>query len=432
MPSFDRYKSEHLFLLVGGNPLPNYVAAKLLAKTGTVNQKPRIHLVRSADTKKEAQRLKQVLGADDYIFDEEDNDIIVNPSKQSSIENEIKKRLDIILKDKPTRIGLNYTGGTKAMAAHCYLAIMQACAKSNVTQIFSYVDPRELKLRVDGSDEDFPLDDPLDQHFDAVKISPRRLLNLHGLKTTKVPQEEIRYEAANLVRAIWSEFKFNSRNWNRFRLHICDLLKEADRATRDADQLQKDQRMDEYLRTKQCSVIGLPELASSLLRLNIIEKDQILFSRLTAEESTKALCDYLVGKWLEDYVLEIMNELKQTCLLSDCVSSVKIEHPTDKKLEYFEVDDVALRGYQLFAVTCAYSSSNKKAYYKQKIFEGLLRAIQLGGSEARVGLVCVANTKTVRLLELELHDPRVRVWGRNDVLNRDQLKKNLGRWFNRK
>jgi hypothetical protein len=34
MPDLSEYKAEHLFLLIGKNPLPNYVAAKLLIKRG--------------------------------------------------------------------------------------------------------------------------------------------------------------------------------------------------------------------------------------------------------------------------------------------------------------------------------------------------------------------------------------------------------------
>ena len=32
MPDIGDYQTDHLFLLIGGNPLPNYVAAKLLSK----------------------------------------------------------------------------------------------------------------------------------------------------------------------------------------------------------------------------------------------------------------------------------------------------------------------------------------------------------------------------------------------------------------
>lgn len=52
----------------------------------------------------------------------------------------------------------------------------------------------------------------------------------------------------------------------------------------------------------------------------------------------------------------------------------------------FELDVVAMRGYQLFAVSCSVDDTNK--LLKSKLFEAYVRARQLGGDEARVALVC--------------------------------------------
>ncbi|PLZ35119.1 hypothetical protein CBP10_04245, partial [Fischerella thermalis WC558] len=53
---FDKYKVDHLFLLIGENPLPNYVAAQILLKEdGTV------YLVHSTDTTSKAACLQRNL-----------------------------------------------------------------------------------------------------------------------------------------------------------------------------------------------------------------------------------------------------------------------------------------------------------------------------------------------------------------------------------
>ncbi len=52
----------------------------------------------------------------------------------------------------------------------------------------------------------------------------------------------------------------------------------------------------------------------------------------------------------------------------------------------FEFDVAALRGYQFFGISCTTSQDEDIA--KQKLFEAYIRARQLGGDEARVGLVC--------------------------------------------
>jgi hypothetical protein len=45
MKDFEPYRTDHLFLIVGANPLPNFVAALLLSKKGGT-----IHLLHSKGT----------------------------------------------------------------------------------------------------------------------------------------------------------------------------------------------------------------------------------------------------------------------------------------------------------------------------------------------------------------------------------------------
>lgn len=56
---FDKYKVDHLFLLIGENPLPNYVAARLLLNPGGTP-----YLVYTTGTEKPAKRLQTILSSE--------------------------------------------------------------------------------------------------------------------------------------------------------------------------------------------------------------------------------------------------------------------------------------------------------------------------------------------------------------------------------
>jgi hypothetical protein len=87
--------------------------------------------------------------------------------------------------------------------------------------------------------------------------------------------------------------------------------------------------------------------------------------------------------WLEDFVLHAVQSISQKVDISDSILGVK----TDKKKgHYFEVDVIALRGYQVFVFSCTTATSDSDC--KEKLFEVSLRAKQLGGDEARFALVC--------------------------------------------
>ncbi|MGH9425433.1 MAG: hypothetical protein ACRD2L_03895, partial [Terriglobia bacterium] len=104
-PIPDELRSEHLFLLVGTNPLPNWVAAQLL-----VRPQGRLYLVCSKTTLPVAERLAKFalsrgLQQPEYVK-------VDSAFKAEAICRAIKAKLSNI---KTGAIGFNYTGGTKAM-----------------------------------------------------------------------------------------------------------------------------------------------------------------------------------------------------------------------------------------------------------------------------------------------------------------------------
>lgn len=96
----------------------------------------------------------------------------------------------------------------------------------------------------------------------------------------------------------------------------------------------------------------------------------------------------------------------------------------------FELDVVALLGYQLIAISCTLETGN--AAIKKKGMEVILRARQLGGDEAQTIVLCKAHPDTAQRVEKELHNEvgsgslPLQVWGQDKWGNlQDHFKKYL-------
>lgn len=138
-----------LVLLVGTNPLPNYVVAKYFYNN---NQNlRRIWLLYSEKTfihdgtRQYADDIERVL---DKEFNEEVS-IKKRPLKDNSNADIIIKDVnDRLLEDSEIgdKIHLNYTGGTKAMAVHIYRKLEKQPSKRFSA---SYLDARDYRIKFD-------------------------------------------------------------------------------------------------------------------------------------------------------------------------------------------------------------------------------------------------------------------------------------------
>ena len=142
--------------------------------------------------------------------------------------------------------------------------------------------------------------------------------------------------------------------------------------------------------------------------------------------------------WLEDYVLWIVREVSQECGIHAAGKNLlpfdhlKPLYNTDFK---FEVDVYAIRGFQLFGLSC--STEDKIRDLKLKLFEARVRTTQIGGDESFTALVCMAGEdlqngcpKLKRQLKESWDDfsNRVEVIG-NQYLGEAVLKERLIKWF---
>ncbi|MFN5729311.1 MAG: DUF1887 domain-containing protein, partial [Pseudanabaena sp.] len=196
----DKYKVDHLFLLIGENPLPNYVAAHLLLNKGGT-----LYLVHTTGTSGQAIRLKNILQsevsvcktAEPISLGEYDSDAF-------HIQDEIRK----VAKNLPKSdsLGLHYTGGTKAMSIHAYGAML-SLDRSDV--VFSYLDPRRLEVCIDRKD------DGRIHHNVAIAVKPslEKVFQLHGKVCEKTPIQEVKLPDFAKKLAILHSDEQKSKDW---------------------------------------------------------------------------------------------------------------------------------------------------------------------------------------------------------------------------
>ncbi|WP_146005567.1 Card1-like endonuclease domain-containing protein [Fischerella thermalis] len=476
---FDKYKVDHLFLLIGENPLPNYVAAQILLKEdGTV------YLVHSTDTTSKAACLERNLkGVNVKLISlktHEANSCVIKNKIQTEVKN-------ILTKHPKHTFGLNYTGGTKAMSVHGYRALFEASGVQN--PVFSYLDARSLQMFIDR-DNDSPKAEAVD-----IKLSLEKIFDLHDLRWDKEPitvpiLPELAIEFAKLHTD--KKVVFAWRWW-------CDnVLKPATKVFKKKLnkppewEWKKDNQIDKVALKADIAVQNLnkalldylkqPEEGKSLLELfqddnykrlkdlcdfynglwipeylpHIEKVTQLLKERKYLGESDPELslkqftekaqlekpehscqwlekprksCQWLDGIWLEHYVLHQLQELSRKFpgLINDSGMSFNVK---DTKKEKFEFDVAFVKNYQLFALSCTTDAS--KSLCKSKLFEAYIRAQQLGGEQARVALVCCYDNPEELEAELKVdtevkkEDPKIIVFGCKHL---DDIQKYIKDWI---
>ena len=145
----DRFRSDHLFLLIGTNPVPNYVAAKLLLAPGG-----KLYLVHSEDTRPAAERLFSY-----WLNDDKEQALQFIPVQESDSADIQAKLSGELRKIKSGQVGLNYTGGTKIMSVHACRALMYHEEKTKKPVVLSYLDARSNQMLIEvGSEAPFSSD----------------------------------------------------------------------------------------------------------------------------------------------------------------------------------------------------------------------------------------------------------------------------------
>jgi len=385
------FKAEHLILLVGGNPLPNAVAGKLL-----VAPEGKITLVHSKGTAEVARKLCGWFSKQKVEFRE------VEESDSHSIVEGLKAVLDT---SSAQKVGLHYTGGTKAMSVHTYRALERWADEKGKKAVFSYLDARSLEMVFDPVEGEVK---PSRIYIGrALEIKLKDLMELHGWKLQCDPtRDPLLPNTARVLAEVCGEDD-GLKEWKKWidEQLICKCRRE------DKEDWKNDKELAQ-VRLTPCDGHLYKVFESLREELGIPAEEQSDFGLDHGDFRGKSFCRWLHGTWLEHRVLDTMRELAKPLGLHEYAQNIETEGVQ------FEVDVVALRGYQLFALSC--STDEKKSSLKLKLFEAYVRARQLGGDEARVALVCCSDNP--EKIEKEMRRDitgggSIRVFGRQHLAN---------------
>ncbi len=392
----ETYQTDNLILLVGTNPLPNYVAARLLLKPNGM-----IHLVCSSDTESIAGWLEKQFAQDELQYERRP---VVSESKPSDIYNAIYP----LVVDMQGSVGLHYTGGTKAMSVHAHRAVQDARADA----VCSYLDAHELKMVIDGRmgdgrDAEIPVGD-------AVRPKIQEVIELHEITLAKPPkQTPILPDVARTIKTVMDRDN-EWREWTQANLRRVD-------------------KKSKFISEGQLKRLGVPastptlaDICSAFANLGATDTSLEAWARASKvfdpRKDMEDFAKWLEGEWLESFVLDCLLQIAKECRLHDCGMDYQ------SKAGKFQFDVAAMRGYQLFAISC--TTSQDKDLCKSKLFEAYVRAKQMGGDEARVALVSYYPDPQTLLTNFlnEWKYPRasVRVFGKDDLTD---LPANLREWI---
>jgi len=391
------WKSDHLFLLIGGNPLPNYVAAKLLLAENGV-----LHLVHSPETKTIADNITGFFPKHlrHEVSDSASRAAILSALTVEKIQEALEKQ-GLPLCTAQEKIGLNYTGGTKTMSVHAYEAVM----KQFPNAVCTYLDSRKMTLRrADKPTELFVqyAMEPQPNVLDFFKLHGIELLNdkrtgnSHAMQLPPImPQLELALAQAHRTRhgqeayAKWcgQHTKFGKNTTQRVSIPTDKLL------------------------------IGVADEMRNAFDIvdNTFDPHEIIADEKMPFTQVRVLARYLDGTWLEEYVGQAFIQNRECCCIDNVAKSSDLAQ--SKMGTKFEIDVLAMQGYQMYAASCTRSKDRKRT--KHKLFEAYIRAAQLGGDEARVTVVCADEEPEELEQEVNqswrLEQGKVRVFGAKDL-----------------
>ncbi len=225
----NRLSFKHLVLLIGTNPLPNFVVADYFLHSN--NKLQTIWLVHSEKNSFQAGTLEQAKNLEKLLhkFWEEDHSILKFPlqkvalsdvSDANTIHKEIEQKMLRKWQEEDS-FHLNYTGGTKTMATHVYLCLKES--KWSQQYSYSYLDANNFRLVVD----DFGV--VADDLRKKVKLGFADLIDLHGFERKNEDEEEVdEITAQNAYQKYISDPKttsMNAKDGKPFEIYLKNKIK---------------------------------------------------------------------------------------------------------------------------------------------------------------------------------------------------------------
>jgi len=383
------FQTDILCLLVGGNPLPDYVSAILLAGRGA-----RVYLLQTSATHEVAKRLATALA-------QPRPDLTCFPIEISKTDpQEIGNGLQGLIREwgPNAQVGLNYTGGSKPMAAQAYHSLIQAYPRG----IYSYLDADTLSLVITApgtATQQIPVGR-------QVCAGLTTLFELHGYTLT----EQRGPGVPSALREALVHLHSNREGFKQYRAWLQTLGQEAP---------------------------GLPNTTAYPALAPVVQAFEGLCApapatpesvawALSCKNGQIASCSkILIADWLEEHVFAVFQDLAPELGMHEVGLGMQPQKTTTSRNSEFDV--AAMLGYQLFAVSCM--ASDRAQNVKDHFMEAYVRARQLGGDEARAALVCCLENPAEMEQEITQGwgaEGKIRVFGRPHLLN---LAEHLREWI---
>lgn len=440
----ETHKTDHLFLLVGNNPLPNLVVGSLLLKSEGF-----LHLIHTDNTFQYANNIK-ILISQRLNFPISHIKLISLhlATDQAAIFQDLQTYFNSEPSLKTGSIGLNYTGGMKPMSVHIFEFLKEYSIKGHGDFIHSYLDPIHYALRFNHgishtiSYDEFQVDlkDLLELHTKLVSSSKKGALFpsycqwIAHFASDPGKMKKLRSWCDKCVRTI-NEKELDSvlstLSYNGTFLHsnfpdLESLFTEMEFRINSLEDKPNDDK-DEGENQKKENTDFIAQVGLALLDTNEIPEDEV--HHWQSKSIAGSIIKFLDGGWLENYVLHCLSKISNECHIHEFQKSMYIKSADLKStITGFEFDVAAMQGYRLYAISC--STSMKRSLVKGKLMEAFTRAKQMGGDESRVGLVS-GYLQPNNLLE-EINESwmasrdKIRIFGPQDL---DELPEKFKEWF---
>ncbi|NLN92517.1 MAG: DUF1887 family protein [Candidatus Hydrogenedens sp.] len=337
---------ENLMLIMGSNPLPNYITAKIM--------RPKmVHLIHTKETETLAIKLKEIL---------ERSEISGTLHPMGSVREacKIEAFYEKLFDDLDADFHLNYTGGTKVMAAYARMIFdryeKEPCHASYLD------DAKGALIRDDGF-----IMKTLDQV--DINLSLQDMLEMHGITTSPLTvfnPSDIMVEDS---RKIFEKSKDNPKC-----LEELFLLFQKDKDFK-----------SQKLKYK--------EAKNKPLELHIDGLD-LSKRQFPQKGDSEQLYDewqgFLQGKWLEFWTANVLSKVLPP--ETSVYVNIRCEIEKEGIKRPFEIDLAFIHRNRLFIMSC--TTGDSLSLCKSKLFEASVRGRQMGGDLARIALVTLIDGKS--------------------------------------
>lgn len=402
------YDFSDLVLLIGTNPLPNFVVAKYFIENNPSLK--RIWMIISdgtpmqPSTEKLADNLRAVLTEiNDKIKFPKTFSITDIGDAESIYDTVVKMHQAIIKSENLTKVHLNYTGGTKPMSVHVYRAIEE---KFEEFGEFSYLDARDFKLKMDRQKSK-----TISELRKKVDISILELIKLHDCDEANDFKKNKKKTLATIKELEpakkYLEALIGTENWQNKLLEFSTKGYQLKTIVEDMYANKKnsswENRIQDYVDNEH--ILEAMRLIPEEYRL--LQDDGKIVPKNGGDKKKKEkTADFFGGVWLEHYIYEFLNtkiiEMNEGKVVSQSIAietdvSIKAENTQSKG---FQIDVLMINGYQVCGISC--TTAARQDICKGKSFEIIHRSQQFGGEEGKALLICFLSNELIEDFESDI------------------------------